>query len=110
MPIILPRQPTVLDTRSEWESTHGFGTEVTVVSDNSDSSYMHNNGGAFEDLLYSLQAIDAPAHCPITSCVVSVRSLFPDFGAAMFMRAWVAGAMHTGSFHSAPNTPPVVGG
>ena len=109
MPIIIPRGPTAVHTLNQWESTHGVGTEVAVVTDASDGTYMGNiNGGAFEDLLYEFENIDAPDSCPIVSCVLTMRVLYPDSGAIMFSRARVGGVLHAGAPHTAPGGTPVI--
>jgi hypothetical protein len=109
MPITIIRSPAAVHTLNQWESTHGIGTEVSVVADSSDGTYMGNiNGGAFEDLLYEFQNIDAPDSCPIVSCILTTRVLYPDSGAIMFSRARVGGILHAGGPHTAPGGTPTI--
>ena len=51
---------------------------------------------AREDLLYEFENIAAPDSCPIVSCVLTMRVLYPDNGAIMFGRARVGGCGHDG--------------
>jgi hypothetical protein len=107
MPITIVRSPTAVHTLNQWEASHGIGTEVSVVTDASDGTSMGNiNGGAFEDLLYEFQKIDAPDSCPIVSCVLTMRVLYPDAGAIMFSRARVGGVLHAGAPHTAGGGTP----
>jgi hypothetical protein len=102
MPIVIAKVPTAVHTLGRWESTHGIGSEVSVVTDASDGTYMGNlNDGAFEDLLYEFQNIDAPDSCPIVSCVLTMRVLYPDDGVIMFSRVRVNGVFHAGPPHTA---------
>jgi hypothetical protein len=100
MSTTIARQPIGLHVLNHWESTHGPGTEVTVVADSSDATQMHVNGPAFEDLLYTFQKIDAPDYCPIVSCVLTTRTFYPGPGCLMYSRARVGGAMYAGSPHA----------
>jgi hypothetical protein len=107
MSITIIRSPTAVHALNQWESTHGVGTEVAVVVDASDGTYMANtNGAAFDDLLYEFQNIDAPDSCPIVSCILTMRVLYPDNGAIMFSRARVGGVLHAGGPHTAGGSTP----